>query len=90
MSLKSRLTETAQYSFDNMSDEKSICEYLNKHIKGLYSSDGGAFQVRKEKIGNVVDIEWSDGVSGFVLKDVLNFINKHGSITKSELMEFTC
>lgn len=73
-----------------MNSEKEICEYLNKHIKGLYSSDCGAFQVRKEKIGDVVDIEWSDGVSGFVLKDVLNFINEHGSITKSELMEFTC
>ena len=73
-----------------MNSEKEICEYLNKHIKGLYSSDGGAFQVRNEKIGDVVDIEWSDGVSGFVLKDVLDFIKKHGSITKSELMEFTC
>lgn len=52
-------------------------------------TDCGAFQVRKEKIGDVVDIEWSDGVSGFVLKDILDFINKHGSITKSELMGFT-
>ena len=90
MSLKSRLTKTAQYSFDNMTDEKNICEYLDKHIKGLYSSDCGAFQVRKEKIGDVVDIEWSDSVSGFVLKDVLDFIKKHGSIIKSELMEFIC
>ena len=72
-----------------MSSEKEICEYLNKHIKGLYPTDCGAFQVRKEKIGDVVDIEWSDGVSGFVLKDVLDFINEHGSITKSGLMEFT-
>lgn len=72
-----------------MSSEKEICEYLNKHIKDLYPPDCGALQVRKEKIGDVVDIEWSDGVSGFVLKDILNFINEHGSITKSELMEFT-
>jgi len=70
-------------------DEEGICEYINNHIEDLYTGDCGAFQIREEKIGKVVDMEWSDGVSGFVLKDVLDYIKKNGSVTKSELMEFT-
>lgn len=35
-------------------------------------------------------MEWNDGVSGFVLKDVLNCIQENGTVKRSELMEFTC
>lgn len=35
-------------------------------------------------------MEWNDGVSGFVLKDVLNCIKENGTVKRSELMEFTC
>lgn len=71
-------------------DEESLCEYINNHIKDLHVGDCGAFQVRDEKIGKVVDIEWNDGVSGFVLKDVLDYIKENGTVKRSELMEFTC
>lgn len=67
-----------------------ICEYINNHIKDLHVDDCGAFQVRDEKIGKVVDMEWNDGVSGFVLKDVLDYIKENGTVKRSELMEFTC
>lgn len=70
-------------------DEEGICEYINNHIEDLQPHDGGAFQIRDEKIGKVVDMEWCDGVSGFVLKDVLDYIEANGMVKRSELMEFT-
>lgn len=70
-------------------DEEGICEYINNHIEDLHAGDCGAFQIRDEKIGKVVDMEWSDGVSGFVLKDVLDYVKENRSVTKSELMDFT-
>lgn len=69
--------------------EEGICEYINNHIEDLHIGDCGAFQIRDEKIGKVVDMEWSDGVSGFVLKDVLDYIKENGTVKRSELMEFT-
>ena len=72
------------------SNPDKICKYINKHIKDLHSYDCGAFNIRNEKNGKVVDMEWCDGVSGFVLKDVLDFIKEKGMVTRSELMEFTC
>jgi len=71
-------------------DEEGICEYINNHIEDLHPGDCGAFQIRDEKIGKVVDMEWSDGVSGFVLKDVLDYIKENGIVKRSELMDFTC
>lgn len=70
-------------------DEEGICEYINNHIEDLHTGDCGAFQIREEKIGKVVDVEWNDGVSGFVLKDVLDYIKENGTVKRSELMEFT-
>lgn len=70
-------------------DEEGICEYVNIHIEDLRTGDCGAFQIREEKIGKVVDMEWSDGVYRFVLKDVLNYIKERGTVKKSELIEFT-
>lgn len=70
-------------------DEEGICEYINNHIEDLHIGDCGAFQIRDEKIGKVVDMEWSDGVSGFVLKNVLDYIKENGTVKRSELMEFT-
>lgn len=70
-------------------DEEGICEYINNHIEDLHIGDCGAFQIRDEKIGKVVDMEWNDGVSGFVLKDVLDYIKENGTVKRSELMEFT-
>lgn len=70
-------------------DEEGICEYINNHIEDLHIGDCGAFQIRDEKIGKVVDMEWSDGVSGFVLKDVLDYIKENRTVKRSELMEFT-
>ena len=70
-------------------DEEGICEYINNHIEDLHTGDCGAFQIRDEKIGKVVDMEWNDGVSGFVLKDVLDYIKENGTVKRSELMEFT-
>lgn len=71
-------------------DEEGICEYINNHIDDLHTDDCGAFQIREEKIGKVIDMEWNDGVSGFVLKDVLDYIKENGTVKRSELMEFTC
>lgn len=70
-------------------DEEGICEYINNHIEDLHTGDCGAFQIRDEKIGKVVDMEWNDGVSGFVLKDVLDYIKENRTVKRSELMEFT-
>lgn len=38
-------------------DEEGICEYINNHIEDLHIGDCGAFQIRDEKIGKVVDME---------------------------------
>lgn len=70
-------------------DEEGICEYINSHIEDLHEWDSGAFNIRDEEIGKVVDMEWCDGVSGFVLKDVLDYIKENGMVKRSELMEFT-
>lgn len=71
-------------------DEEGICEYINNHIDDLHTGDCGAMYIWKGSDGTeVVDIEWNDGFSGFRLKDVLEFIEKNGSVKKSELMEFT-
>lgn len=67
-----------------------IKEYINTRITDLKRGDCGAMNIWKGSDGTeVVDIEWNDGFSGFVLKDVMEYLNKHGSVTKSELMEFT-
>lgn len=67
-----------------------LCEYINEHITDLNRHDCGAMNIWKGSDGTeVVDIEWSDGFSGFVLKDVLDYIEENESVKKSELMEFT-
>lgn len=71
-------------------DEEGICEYINIHIEDLHTGDCGAMNIWKSSDGTeVVDIEWNDGFSGFRLKDVMDFIEENGSVTKSELLEFT-
>ncbi len=72
-----------------MSDD-TLREYINNHIEDLHAGDCGAMHIWKGSDDTeVVDIEWNDGFSGFRLKDVMDFIEKNGSVTKSELMEFT-
>ena len=67
-----------------------IKEYINTRITDLNKYDCGAMNIWEGSDGTeVVDIEWNDGFSGFVLKDVMEYLNKHGSITKKQLMEFT-
>ena len=65
---------------------KGTFNFINRNIKDLNEDDMGALQVREENGIDVVDIEWSDGVSAFNLQKVLNLICEKETVTKSELV----
>ena len=74
--------------FEVREEVKNTFPFINSHIKDLTEWDTGALQVWKDSKGNeLVDIEWSDGVSAFDLQKVLNLICEKGSVTKSELVD---
>ncbi len=67
---------------------KNKLKYITKHISNLHPTDCGAINIWESDGVKLVDIEWSDGVSAFVLEDVLQLIKEKGSVTKSELIDY--
>ena len=65
-----------------------ICKLITNSIKDLHDYDCGAINIWKDSDDTeLVDIEWSDGVSAFVLSKVLKLIKEKEKITKSELID---
>ena len=64
-----------------------ICKLITNSIKDLHDYDCGAINIWKSDDIEFVDIEWSDGVSAFVLSKVLKLIKEKEKITKSELID---
>lgn len=67
---------------------KNKLKYITKHISNLYPTDCGAINIWESDGVKLVDIEWNDGVSAFVLEDVMQLIKEKGSVTKSELIDY--
>ncbi len=65
-----------------------ICKLITNSIKDLHKYDCGAINIWKSDDIEFVDIEWSDGVSAFVLSKVLKLIKEKEKITKSELIDY--
>ena len=70
-----------------------ICKLITNSIKDLHDYDCGAINIWKDSDDTefdteLVDIEWSDGVSAFVLSKVLKLIKEKEKITKSELIDY--
>ena len=66
-----------------------ICKLITNSIKDLHDYDCGAINIWKDSDDTeLVDIEWSDGVSAFALSKVLKLIKEKEKITKSELIDY--
>lgn len=62
--------------------------YINSRIINLYENDIGVFNIWEDSKGeDLVDIEWTDGISTFNLKKVLGLLKRKGKVTKSELVD---
>ena len=66
-----------------------ICNLITNSIKDLHAYDCGAIGIWKDSNNTeLVDIEWSDGVSAFVLSKVLKLIKEKEKVTKAELVDY--
>ena len=66
-----------------------ICKLITNSIKDLHDYDCGAINIWNDSDDTeLVDTEWSDGVSAFVLSKVLKLIKEKEKITKSELIDY--
>lgn len=65
-----------------------ILKHITQHISDLTEEDLGAINVWTDNNGNeLVNIEWSDGVSSFYLDKVLKLIEEKGNVTKADLVD---